>query len=93
MLAADTAAAAGNMWTAIGTGITTLGLVLVAGLQVRRHQRQTAELSDRIGQPNGNGNLVTMVESILRGQGRIEARLDSLEEWRRTEESPGRHRR
>lgn len=49
-------------------------------LQRRSTGKQVGELHDKIGEPNGHGSLVGMVQEVLTGQARQDERLARLED-------------
>lgn len=72
--------------------IGTIGLIGVAMVQTMRRASSAADraastaetsadvMAERIGTPNGEGNVVQMLERILRGQTGQDSRLARLEE-------------
>lgn len=55
--------------------ITTVGGVIVALIQARKTDR----IGEKIGTPNGQGNLVQMAEQLLAGQADQDQRLAAIE--------------
>lgn len=54
---------------------------LIAALAaLRRHERTQQSLSEKIGSPNGQGNVVQMLETVLGLQRTTDRRLLNLEE-------------
>lgn len=60
--------------------ITMVGGVLVAMINNRRVGSKAGEALDRIGVPNGKGNVVQMLETLLAGQTQQDQRMARIEE-------------
>jgi hypothetical protein len=67
-------------------GITAAGLVLAASVptwltvrSARRTRKRTESIDEKIGEPNGHGNMVEMLTTILNGQAGQDNRIAHLE--------------
>lgn len=80
MIAADVVDAAtggGGPWGAITVLITTLGAVLVVALQLRANARKVDTVTERVGEPNGHGDLSAMLAKVIDGLGEVRGEMRS----------------
>lgn len=59
--------------------VSVLGPTVVALLNRHEVRRRIGDMNDRIGEPNGSGNVVQMLETVIAGQTTQDVRLSGLE--------------
>lgn len=64
--------------TIVVAAIGAAGLVASTWLPTRAAHRARRDVADRVGEKNGSGTVIEMMERALEQQGRIHAQLDAI---------------